>query len=90
MTYWWQKPIKIKCRWEIEGLLDKKKTTSKPRISTHEENDVLLKHIQANPFKVALNAIEPMNIPKSRPIGRLKTYTLKLCCCKEISSKLWT
>ena len=30
---------KIKRRWEIEGTLEKKKPTGRPRISTHKEND---------------------------------------------------
>ena len=56
----------------------KKKQTSRPRISTHEE-DVLVRYLQANPFQVALNAIERTNFPGSRPTAcrRIKNSHLK-------------
>ena len=69
----------INRRWKIEGTLKRKKPTDRPRISTHEEDDVLIRYLQANPFQVALNAIERTNFPGSRPTAcrRIKNSHLK-------------
>lgn len=69
----------IKHKWETEGNVNRKKPTGRPKISTQEQDNALLRYLEDNPFEVARNAIRLTAFPASRSTAsrRIKKSHLK-------------
>ena len=58
--------LEIKKRWEQEGSLKRKEGSGRPRISSPEEDAMLLEHLRDHPFEIARKAINITGFPGSR------------------------
>lgn len=58
--------LNVKRKWETEGNLNRKRGTGLSRISTPEQDRLLVQYLRENPFKVVRNAIIETHFPGSR------------------------
>lgn len=73
--------LKIKKRWEEERTVSRRRGSARPRISTREEDALLLQHLRENPFNTINNAKIAVNFPGSRSTAnrRIQESDLKSC-----------
>jgi hypothetical protein len=59
--------LKMKKRWELEGTVQRKAGSGRPKISTDVEDTQLINYLRENPFHTARDAIVNINFPGSQP-----------------------